>query len=152
MRFMRSEGFNSPTPTPKEFIDTFHHGEGSWWSARLPNYANGWIFDFTASWVRAAVSRDRLLQYGVGRRLYAGERPRAGDLAYYKLEGLDEPWSHAAIVTKVTRRSVYIAQHTRDYEKAFADVIDYLKKTKGPLGTAWTYEFIRPTYTAYNIG
>jgi hypothetical protein len=145
MRFIRTGGFNDPTPSLDDFLRQYHKGHGSWWSANI-NGADD--FSWTRSFTVTQSSYDRLNDFGIA-RFVASDRVRRGDLVYYKLSGLDRPLSHAAIVSRVTRRGVYVAQHTRDYERRFADVRERLNRTLGPGN--WTYVFVRPTHRAYDL-
>jgi hypothetical protein len=152
MKFIRTGGFDSPTPATPDYVDHYRRGAGSWWVARIPNGAFGFFWVPSKSWSLADVSRQRMLDYKVARVVAGGERPRPGDVVYYKLEGLSAPWSHASMITRVTRNGIYYAQHTRDHEGNFANQRKRLNSEKGPLGTAWTYQILRPSNTAYNLG
>jgi len=35
MRFVRTDGHNNPKPSVEDYLDHYHTGEGSWWSAKL---------------------------------------------------------------------------------------------------------------------
>jgi hypothetical protein len=149
MRFMRTHGFNDPTPATKDYIDNYDQGSGAWWMARIPSGIWGWDWRFAPSFTQSQASHDRLLDRAIGRHLLSPERPRAGDVVYYKLKGPDHGYTHAAFVTKVTRKKVVVVQHTTDYEDIFANVADRLDRKLGKGN--WTFVFIRPTHNAYDI-
>jgi hypothetical protein len=55
------------------------------------------------------------------------------------------------MVTRVTRTQIFIGQHTTDYERTFSDIVAKVSKDKGPVGRNWTFQFLRPVHTAYNL-
>jgi hypothetical protein len=92
-----------------------------------------------------------------GGRRAARSWNRPGDIVYYRFKGTngkfppEESFTHAAMITKVTKKGAWVAQHTTDYEKPLADVIHTLLIEKGELGKDWLMQFVRPTGTAYNV-
>lgn len=152
LKFMRTGGYNSPTPTASEFVDHFRRGTGSWWSARLSNSAGGYMYRYTASWVRATESYERFLEYGAAVTVDRAAL-RHGDILYYQFPDGGGRWTHAAIISRITRSGPIVAQHTTDLEEPLADVIKRLseKWESKPNQGVWRITAIRPTRTAYNI-
>jgi hypothetical protein len=160
MRFMRAGGNNDPVPSVPTFLDEYEKGEGSWWSAKLvQGSGTAPIYHWTHSWSLAETSHDRILEYDIGVVLGSTARLRAGDLVYYRFRGSDGEfptehgrWTHAAIVTRVTKQGAWIAQHTSDYERTLGDVFARLRATQGVRGVDWRVAIVRPTRTEYDIG
>jgi hypothetical protein len=147
MRFMRAGGLNNVVIFPDDRVQ-FSKGQGSWWAIR--GFYSGY-YEWTASWVNAELSHDRLLDSGLAVPLDSGDRPQPGDIVYYKLQGLDKAWDHSQVVTRVTHTQVYVAQHSPGYNKSFAKVLASAGQQYGHLGTDWTYQFVRPVHAAANI-
>jgi len=63
-------------------------------------------------------------------------------------------WTHASIVTRITRNGPRFAQHTTDYEKSWANIKRDLTARfhSGPNQGVWKVVAVRPLQTAYNIG
>lgn len=162
MKFMRSGGVDDPSPGAPAYLDHFKKGDGSWWSARLPNQANGWFFHWTKSWTLADVSRTRMLDHGVGVAMSATGHLRPGDVVYYQFPKGDYPdltpatqdWTHTSIVTRITKNGPRVAQHTSDYEKSLANVKRDLtaRYHSPPNQGVWRITVMRPVKTAYDIG
>lgn len=155
MRFMRTGGYNDPTPTSARWYRSYRTGTGSWWSARV-DFPQGILRQETDSWRLATVSYNRIIDNDVGSVLFF-ERLRAGDLLYYRFRDSDgdfppDDWTHVAMVTRVTRRGAWVAQHSVDYERAVGDIFAYLRRNNGSAGIDWRYRFVRPIRTSYDIG
>lgn len=149
MKFIRTGGFNDPTPATDDYIDNYKRGLGSWWSARIPGGSSGFSWRWSAAWAQSQKSYERMFDFGVGRNLAHNENIRPGDVVYYRLDPDNPDFTHAAIVSKVTRRHVYVAQHTRPYEDPYADVVKRLNRDIG-VGE-WYHEWVRPTHNAYDL-
>ena len=57
------------------------------------------------------------------------------------------------MISNITKKGVWVGQHTTDYERLLGDVYLRLnKKYGGPQGKAWFIQFVRPTKTTDDIG
>jgi hypothetical protein len=160
MRFERTEGHNNPKRSAEEFLDHYHTGEGSWWSAKIEQ---GEIYEsnyhWTESWSLVVKDHERIVENGLGYVLSPSAKLKKGDIVFYRFkdeEGhfhSDKPWTHAAMISNITKKGVYVGQHTDDYERLLGDIYKKLdREYEGPLGVAWFIQFVRPTKTAYDIG
>jgi hypothetical protein len=146
---------NADPTGPPDFTRHYQHGEGSWWAANAYSYRSPGpypdVFDWTRSWSIAADSHDHLLEYGLARVVHGSDGLRAGDLLYYAWKDPNnEEWDHAAIVTKVTKTSVWVAQHGHDYERTLVYVLTHDGGVKDT-HPDYRIEFLRPIHTAANV-
>jgi len=130
----------------------FRKEEGAWWSGYIEKVDRDNVtrhHTWTKTWSVARDSRAHLRSYGLARSLRIVERPRVGDLVYYKLNGRANDWSHAAVVVRVTKRDFTIAQHTADKRVAWSEQV---KGIRADHGEDWDADFLRPLHTAANSG
>lgn len=155
MKFMRARGRNTPDGNGR--TKYYLKGEGSWWSYYIdtPQYGTSITlrsYEWTTSFIRAEVSYRHLIEYGLGRRLTRGEKPRRGDIIYYNLSGLDyDGFNHTQMVARVSARGIYTVQHSPGRIRTMAEVLRSNDVTGHRLGRDWTYVYVRPLHTAADI-
>ena len=107
----------------------------------------------TVSWSVAEELYDHLVE-DTGEAVDQGwgqARARPGDVLFYNLRGPDGNWDHTAIVTRVSKYGIYVAQHAINYERLFSTVVNELNAKIGRRTAGWVVHFVRPIHTQANI-
>lgn len=151
MRFMRARGVTT-TNAQRAGFDNYMNGRGSWWAYFIETRYNGnspykiRTYRRAAAWVNSQVLYSHLIEYGLGTVIRTG-RARPGDLVFYDLHpsGATVEFNHTQIVTRVTHRAIWVAQHSRAYHKPLQSVFNALR------GTSYVYLIVHPVRTAANI-
>ena len=104
------------------------------WSARVSFLFGIRRYFTTTSFIRVETSRQRLLDKVLATSVSAASRLRPGDIVYYKTEGINAPWSHASIVSRVTPSGAYIAQHSTDKQQLLSDQIAKIRDEQQAAG------------------
>ena len=150
VKFMRWDGTpNYQDPT----LDRGHHGYKSWWAEEFPRTLHSGGYDNTVSWSVAEELYDHLVE-DTGEAVDQGwgqARARPGDVLFYNLRGTDGNWDHTAIVTRVSKYGIYVAQHAINYERLFSTVVNELNAKIGRRTAGWVVHFVRPIHTQANI-
>jgi hypothetical protein len=105
--------------------------------------------------VRAHTLEEHLIAYGLGRFVKTGEPVRPGDIVFYDTKGTSleyEHIDHAQIVTRVSGKAIWVAQHTKQYERTLAAVVEKLENEGKKLYTDWRYNIVEPIHTTANSG
>jgi len=155
LRFMRANGVNGPNANDPEVRDKFEHGNRSWWSYFFLTPQGPYDFRnyrVTESWVRANVLREQLLQTEMGKVVLPKERLKVGDIIFYNLHGLEmSDADHSQIVVRVGKSRVWVAQHSPGYRQTLRRVLNRNDEPGHKLHEDWTWQAVRPFYTAANI-
>ena len=155
MRFMRANGVNDPDGRDPEVRQEFEHGNSSWWSYYFlinngPFSARD--YEVTESWVRAYVLREQLLNNNLAKVVLPGERLKVGDIVFYNLVGLNlSEADHSQMVVRVGNHRAWVAQHSPGYIQTLRRVLNRNDYEGHELHTDWTFQVVRPYYTAANI-
>lgn len=163
MRFMRANGYNSTNGNDTTHSDDeeFDETEGSWWAYYLdtPFWGDALYsertYSFSASFVRAHTLQEHLIGYELGRFVKTGEPVRPGDIIFYDVEGTSLEYKdidHAQVVTRVSGKSIWVAQHSKQYERTLAAVVTKLEDEGKKLYTDWRYDIVEPIHTAADSG
>jgi hypothetical protein len=161
MRFMGAEGYNDPNGTPTStFTPSWHREAGSWfsyWTAGVP-YRD---YHPTGSFIRAQELHHHLVNYGLAVNVSHSARPKPGDIVFYsaKHHSTDvvsvDNLGHTQVVTRVTsntKAGVYVAQHSKAYEKPITASFNAMRESYGSHASGgWEYYILRPVYTAANL-
>ncbi|HWI94623.1 MAG TPA: LamG-like jellyroll fold domain-containing protein [Solirubrobacterales bacterium] len=163
LKFMRANGINNPNAAfnPEENrTSLFEHGQGAWWSYYFEPYISTDFrqYDFTRGWAGAYGLYEHLVEYNLGHFLFANQTIHRGDVLFYS-EGPNlkpEEIRHSQIVSRVTTgkdRTIWVAQHSDNYEEPLPYVINRLRKKEHQvLGRDYEIIYFRPVYAAANIG
>lgn len=151
MRFMRAHGVTTTNSQKAGGGGKYLNGRGSWWAYFVQYPFNGnpafpaRAYRITASWVRSQTLYSHLIEYGLA-TVVRTSRARPGDLVFYELdyEGPTLDLNHTQIVTRVTHRAIWVAQHSRAYNKPLKSVLNSLRD---PV----QYVIVHPVRTAANI-
>ena len=156
MQFERTDGFDDPTPVTEDYVNHYHLGTGSWWSAAIHNFGPV-EYHWTESWSLVVKDYNRILGSGLGHVLPRTANLKKGDIVFYRFPDesgqfhSDKPWTHAAMISNITSEGVWVGQHTDNYERLLGDIYVKLDREFGPEGIGWFIQFVRPTKTMYNL-
>lgn len=150
MRFMRARGVTT-TNAQRAGFDKYLNGRGAWWAYfwETPFYGNSAFkirsYKPTPTWVRSHDLYSHLIEYGLA-VVVRSSRARPGDLVFYDQhpEDPDVHFHHTQIVTRVTHRAVWVAQHSPAYRRP-------LKSVLNGAGRGTVYLILHPVRTAANI-
>ncbi len=159
MRYMRANGFNTPNALTEENnnISAYEHGQGAWWSlyADLPiGGATQRYTDFTRAWAGAYGLYEHLTEYNLGHVLGPNEPIHRGDVVFYSESHELKPIGieHTQIVSRIDDGAIWVAQHSKNYERKLGYVIEKLHHQHRDLGKDYEFYFFRPEHAAANIG
>jgi hypothetical protein len=158
MKFMRATGENDTNASTGSQAGNFHRGVGSWWTYYQTTPVSGTsflqtTFESSESFIKAPKLYEHLSGFGLISSVDRLARPRPGDLVFYNLAGSDlSGIDHTQVVVRVTKKAIWVAQHSPGYVHTMAYVVNKNDKPGHELGIDWNFWFVHPIYTAANIG